>query len=68
MALAWNAGWVNALAGSNPASSATRKAPSLRLSMTGPFVCFMYLHEVSVWATHALFCFFHAHEVGEEGA
>jgi hypothetical protein len=22
MALAWNAGWVNALAGSNPASSA----------------------------------------------
>ncbi len=35
MALAWNAGWVNALRGSNPLSSAEGKAPCD--SFTGGF-------------------------------
>jgi hypothetical protein len=56
MALAWNAGWVNALAGSNPASSATGELTNTRRGM-GRKVAILWHASFSIGAGFLYFFF-----------
>jgi hypothetical protein len=49
MALAWKAGWVQALAGSNPASSAPSQQEKRRPDLTGPGDGFEGVVSVGLW-------------------
>ena len=56
MALAWNAGWVNALAGSNPASSAIGELTNMRRGM-GRKVAILWHASFSIGAGFLYFFF-----------